>query len=381
MKRLLPFLLPALVIIMSQCAKKNQTDPGMPIEKTQLRESVLKNPAILPGEQKDSVRSMSPIPQKFFDAVTELVKPLQEKLDAVYKDMNPSLYEAYQKDAGALARLTSDAEKEKALYNMKSNYYAFLKEGWAKAGVDNAAWKEKITGLLPEELRKLIRFDADFLNFYFDMVRAPGATTWSLRMRDRDRIDYNDNDDPPPPPVPTCTWVEGKTYYPNILGWHNYVQKFASADAEAYGVGANGVYTHANTYPLWGRGLASMDLITNTTPDNNACTRVKVRKTTNWSASLYAFCFYGHATVSTTEYNTGYSAGYIAAVAPVIFYQERHPSSIITEQYTLYKGDSKIKFGGNSISTVASEGIFSHGSSKSNLSISSWTITDLCCNK
>ena len=379
MKRLLPFLLLALMITMSHCVKKNQTDPDLSIEKSQLRESFSKNPVALMGE-KDSVTSISPIPQKFFDAVTELVKPLQEKLDAVYKEMNPSLYEAYQKDAGELSKLTSDAEKEKMLYNMKNSYYPFLKEGWVKAGINDAAYKEKITGLLPDDLRKLIRFDTDFLNFYFDLVRAPDATTWSLRMRDRDRIDYDDNDDPVPP-APTCTWVEGKVYYPNIFGWHPYVQKFASTDAEAYSVGSNGVYTHANTYPLWGRGLASMDLMTNTTPDNNACTKVRVRKTTKWSASLYAFCFYGHATVSTTEYNTGYTAGYIAAVAPVIFYQERHPSSIITEQYTLYKGDSKIKFGGNSISTVASEGIFSHGSSKSNLSISSWTITDLCCNK
>ncbi|MCD2421131.1 hypothetical protein LQ567_00035 [Niabella pedocola] len=379
MKRLLPFLLLALMITTSHCIKKNQTGPDLPVEKSQLREPVSKISTALAGAE-DSVKSISPIPQKFFDAVTELVKPLQEQLDAVYKDMNPSLYEAYQKDASALSKLSSDAERAKVLYNMKSRYYPFLKEGWVKAGINDAAYKEKITGLLPDDLRKLIRFDPDFLNFYFDLVRAPNATTWSLRMRDRDRIDY-DEDDVPPPPVPTCTWVEGKVYYPNILGWHPYVQKFAATDAEAYGVGANGVFTHANTYPLWGRGLASMDLITNTTPDNNACAKVRVRKTTNWSASLYAFCFYGHATVSTTEYNTGYTAGYIAAVAPVIFYQERHPSSIITEQYTLYKGDAKIKFGGNSISTVASEGIFSHGSSKSNLSISSWTITDLCCNK
>ncbi len=333
-------------------------------------------------DQKDSVKSISPIPSKFFDEVTELLKPVHENLDQIFKKMNPDLYESYQKDIEKLSQINDDAERSSFAHSMKEKYYPFLKEGWAAAQIDEKTYKEKITGLLPDELRKLIRFDADFLNFYFDMLRPPQSNTWLPRMRDINQWDIDDHDDPTPPntpPPPPCSWVEGTVYYPNIVNANRYIEKILCADADAYGVSANGVFARANTWPFWGRGLSNIDLISYNGPADNGCSKVKVRKTIYWEAALYAFTFYGHLTVSTAEYNSKFTAGNITAVAPLLWYHERKGKQTIIETYTIYKNDGRTRFGANLKATVSSEGIFSHGSSKASLSIPSWTLTELCC--
>ncbi|MCH5718829.1 hypothetical protein [Niabella hibiscisoli] len=202
MKHTSIFLLLTLVLILCRCSKQHESGANASIEKSQLASAGLKNSALFTLDQKDSVKSISPIPSKFFDEVTELLKPVQENLDQIFKKMNPGLYESYQKDIEKLSQITADGERSRFAHSMKEKYYPFLKEGWAAAQIDEKSYKEKITGLLPDELRKLIRFDADFLNFYFDMLRPPQSNTWLPRMKDINQWDIDDHDDPTPPNTP-----------------------------------------------------------------------------------------------------------------------------------------------------------------------------------
>lgn len=381
MKRSHPFLLLALIIVLCQCSKQNQPDSYPPVTGEQTLESRLGKPAISKAAEEDSLLSLSPIPQKFFDEVAALTRSLQETLSHTFNRLNPGLYEAYQKDLETASHLSTDEEREKYVSMMKKTYYAFLKEGWAKAGIDEDGYRKKITNLLPRDLRGLIRFDTDFLNFYFDIIRPPGSATWVPRMKDIDRWDFDDRDVPAPtqPPAPPCQLTEGKVYYPNFTTQGITIEKFLSADAAAYGQYSYGLYARANTWPVLGRGLGAADLVSSLVLPDNGCKQVRVRKTTHWQASLYAFTFYGHLTVSTAEFNTGFTAGNVTAVAPLLWFHERNASRTISENYTISKNDYRSKYGAHLAATVSSEGIFSHGSSKTSLTVPSWTLTELCC--
>lgn len=381
MKHTHVFLLLSLMIILCRCTKENQAEPQLAPDKTQAATKESKLSKVSDIAENDSATAASPIPQKFFDEVAELTKPLQEKLNATFKELNAALYESYQKDLQSISMLNSDAEREKHIAFMKDKYYSFLQEGWLKAAIDDVAYQKKITSLLPRDLRELIRFDAEFLNFYFDILRPPGSTTWVPRMKDIDRWEFDDDDAPAPPkpPVPACQLAEGKTYYPNLLTDSRYVEKFLSADADGYNLYSNGIAARANTWPVLGRGLGRITLISNMLPENNTCTKLKVRKTINWKADLYAFTFYGHLTVSTSEYNTGFTSGNVTAVAPLIWFHERNANRTIVEEYIIAKNDYRTQFGANVIATVTSEGVFSNGSSKTSLTIPSWSLTELCC--
>ncbi|HTG56185.1 MAG TPA: hypothetical protein VL943_07960 [Niabella sp.] len=381
MKHAHPFLLLALLVLLCKCTKHSQPEPDIAIDKNQAAARESKLSKISNVAENDSATLASPIPQKFFDEVAELTRPLQEQLKASFEELNADLYDSYQKDLQIASEINFDADREKFIINMKDKYYAFLLEGWTKAGIDNEAYKKKITSLLPRDLRELIRFDGDFLNFYFDILRPPGSTTWIPRMKDIDRWEFDDDDAPAPPkpPVPACQLAEGKTYYPNLLTDSRYVEKFLSADADGYNLYSNGIAARANTWPVLGRGLGRITLVSNMLPESNACTKLKVRKTINWKADLYAFTFYGHLTVSTAEYNTGFTSGNVTAVAPLIWFHERNASRTIEEEYTIAKNDYRIQFGANVIATVTSEGVFSNGSTKTSLTIPSWSLTELCC--
>lgn len=381
MKHAHPFLLFALIILLCRCTKQDKpvfhpgTDNNLAVES---KSRTAKVAAII---ENDSLNTTSPIPQKFFDEVAELAKPLQEKLEVTFKELNAELYESYQKDLQTASLISTDAEREKFVTLMKDKYYSFLKEGWAKTAIDEGAYQKKITSLLPGELRELIRFDGDFLNFYFDILRPPGSTTWVPRMKDIDRWEFDDEDAPAPPkpPVPACQLVEGKVYYPNLIAESRYVDKFLSADADGYSLYSNGIAARANTWPVLGRGLGRITLVSKMLPANNGCNKMKVRKTIEWQASLYAFTFYGHLTVSTAEYNTGFTSGNVTAVAPLLWFHERSANRTIVEDYIINKSDYRTQFGANVKATVTSEGVFSHGASQTSLTIPSWSLTDLCC--
>lgn len=381
MKRSHPFLLLALLVLLCKCTKQGQPERAAANDKNQAaaRESKLLKASDI--AENDSALVATPIPQKFFDEVAELTRPLQEQLDASFKDLNPALYESYQKDLQIASEIKHDADRGPFIASMKNKYYDFLLEGWAKAGIDNEAYKKKITNLLPRDLRALIRFDADFLNFHFDILRPPGSTTWVPRMKDIDRWEFDDDDLPAPskPPVPACRLTEGKTYYPNLVTDSRYVEKFLSAHADGYSLYSNGIAARANTWPVLGRGLGRITLVSKMIPGSNACNKWKVRKTINWKADLYAFTFYGHLTVSTADYHTGFTSGSVTAVAPLIWFHERKMNRTIAEEYIIAQNDYRTQFGANVIATVASEGVFSNGSAQTSLTIPSWSLTELCC--
>ncbi|WP_114791200.1 hypothetical protein U0035_22495 [Niabella yanshanensis] len=381
MKHVHPVLLFALMIFLCHCTKQDKPVSNPFKDNNLAADSRSRTSKIAATAENDSIPTSSPIPQKFFDEVAELTKPLQEKLNATFRELNAGLYESYQKDLQTASLINTDIEKEKYIALLKDKYYSFLQEGWTKAGIDNVAYQKKITSLLPFNLRELIRFDGDFLNFYFDILRPPGSTTWIPRMKDIDRWEFDDDDAPAPPkpPVPACQLVEGKIYYPNLIAESRYVEKFLSADADGYTVYSNGIAARANTWPVLGRGLGRITLVSNLLPANNGCNKMKVRKTIKWQASLYAFTFYGHLTVSTAEYNTGFTSGNITAVAPLLWFHERNASRTIVEDYIINKGDYRTQFGANVKATVTSEGVFSHGASQTSLTIPSWSLTDLCC--
>ncbi|GEM_PF-2571731 len=380
MKHLRSLLLLPLISLLCECTKQQQTEPYLRINDEQAIQSKSDRLKNIELSKNETDTLLPTVPQQFFDNVAELVKPLQDKLGKTLVELNSGLYESYQKDMAALSKVSSDDEKAKLVSMMKENYYTFILEGWKKAGIDEEAYKKKIASLLPREMRELIRFDNHFLNFYFDILRPPGSATWVPRMKDIDRWEFDDDDTPAaPPPASTCQWVEGKVYYPNLTNASKYLEKFLSADAEAYGLYSNGIFARANTWPVLGRGLGRITLVSNVYPQNNGCNKLKVRKTIKWEATLYAFTFYGHLTVSTAEYNTGFTSGNVTAVAPVIWFHERSASRTFSEEYTMNKGDYREQFGANVKATVTSEGVFSHGSSKTSLTIPSWTLTELCC--
>ncbi|WP_300599026.1 hypothetical protein [Niabella sp.] len=380
MKHVFPYLSLMLILVLSHCTKQSQTGSNLQIEKVQLERTALISKATLFTEQKDSNASVSPIPQKFFDDVAELVAPVQEKLNSILEKIDPELNKSYQEDAKKLGTIKSDAERDKFLDMMKDKYHDFIQKGWTETGVDEKAYKEKITGLLPEALRGFIKFDAEFLMFYFDIIRPNGSMTWMLPPNtDRYPADPDDTKTPPTP-TPPCTWGAGNTYYPGIQSTSAYIEKAMASDAYAYGIGANGIYALALSYPFpWGRSLASISLTGSVNFANAACANVKVQKTVNWDATVYGFTFYGHASVGTAEYNTGYNAGNVIAVAPVIWYFRVQRKKVITEDYTIPKNDWKVSFGANIKATAFSEGVFSNAGGRTWLSIPKWTITEMCC--
>ncbi|MGJ7033759.1 hypothetical protein [Niabella hirudinis] len=381
MKHVSSCLLLMLILVLSNCTKQSQTDSRLSIEKTQLERTAFPSKTALFTEQKDSNASDSPIPQKFFDQVAELVAPVQEKLNSILEKIDPDLNKAYQEDAQKLGTIKSDAERDKFFDVMKDKYHDFILKGWTETGVDEKAYQEKIRGLLPEDLRGLIKFDAEFLMFYFDIIRPHGSMTWMLPPNsDHYPPDPDDNSTPTPPPTSPCTWGAGNTYYPGIQSTNAYVDKLMASDGYTRPLGANGIYALALSYPFpWGRSLASISLKGSVNFANAACTNVKVQKTVNWDATVYGFTFYGHASVGTAEYNTGYNAENVTAVAPVIWFLRVERKRVITENYTVPKTDWKVNFGANIKATAFSEGVFSNAGGRTWLSITGWTITEMCC--
>ncbi|SDC40332.1 hypothetical protein [Niabella drilacis] len=382
MKHVSSCLFLVLVLVLSNCTKQSQTDSNLPIEKAQLGRTALISKATLFTEQKDTNASVSPIPQKFFDEVGELVAPVQEKLNSILEKIDPELNKAYQEDAKKLGTIEPGAEKDRLLEIMNEKYHDFMLKGWAETGIDEKAYKEKITGLLPEELRGLIRFEAEFLIFYFDIARPYGSMTWMLPP---DHDNYPDPDEtkpptPPTPPTPPCTWGAGNIYYPSINSANAYTYKLMASYAAAYGIGSNGIFSSAFSYPLpWGQSRSGVSLTGNVNFANAACTQVKVHKEIIWNAAAYAFTFYGHASVGTAEYNTGYNAENITVVVPVIGYFRLERKKNITEDYTITKTDSRVNFGASIKTTAFSEGVFSNAGGRNQLYIPKWTITEMCC--
>ncbi len=115
--------------------------------------------------------------------LTELMLPVKQTLEKLLNEDATGNYKAYKDDIQRLDAITNSQDKVKHLEKMQKKYYAFIKNTWAQAKIDEAGYQQKIKNLFPADQKETIRFN-EFLNFTMSSPQKPTPPA------------------PPPPPPP-----------------------------------------------------------------------------------------------------------------------------------------------------------------------------------
>ncbi|MCD2422077.1 hypothetical protein LQ567_04840 [Niabella pedocola] len=249
----------------------------------------------------------SPFPADLEERIGEIVKPAQERLQAVFSKDETGMYKAYLRDIERFKELKSPEESGKALEHIKATYYTFIKAAWKKAAINEKEYQLKIINALPENLKKNIVFDPEFLGFKI----SGGA-----RKPDQDPP-------PPPPPAPEpLKCVDGKATIFEVP----YTERIVGASATTMLEQGRALFVTSLSFPpggiAWARNLAGTDVtIPGTFADDKRLIRIK--KQFEWRTAATAI---SGGWVSVAE--TGYQSHWwnwdfsIKVVAPVIWFSE-----------------------------------------------------------
>lgn len=299
MKRIIPFLLLVLPLL-HNCTKPYDVRTA-PL-KTTLQDSRTYK---LKTAEKDSTNAFPdkayPFPKDFEDRVAEIVKPAQETLRAILNEDETGTYKAYLTDIQKIKDLKSIEEWTKALSFIKEKYYAFIKNAWEKAAIDEKEYQLKILNALPDSLRDDIEFEPEFLGFTMKgHARKP--------------------DPEPAPPAPSLTCTDARATIFEIPKTDQGLAATATAMLDQ----GRFLFTTAASFPPGGGSFARNDAATDVTipgtfpSDDNL---VRIKKEFDWLGGAMAISG-GWLSVSETAYASRWWEWdhFVKVVAPVIWY-------------------------------------------------------------
>ncbi|MCF3107578.1 hypothetical protein LL912_02185 [Niabella sp. CC-SYL272] len=299
MKRIAHFLLLAFPLLYS-CSKPYNVKTE-PLRTTQQSERIY----TLTDNEKDNTGAFPdkayPFPKDFEERVAEIVKPAQEALRAVLNEDETGTYKAYLVDIQKISERRSIEEWSKALSLIKEKYYAFIKEAWEKAAIDEKEYQVKILNALPDSLREDIEFEPEFLGFTMKgHTRKPEPE--------------------PAPPAPSLKCVDARATIFDIPK----TDKGLAATAAAMLDQGRFLFTTAASFPpgggSFGRNDAGTDVtIPGTFPQDDNLVRIK--KEFDWLGGAMAISG-GWLSVSETAYASRWWEWdhFVKVVAPVIWY-------------------------------------------------------------
>ncbi|MBL0153878.1 MAG: hypothetical protein IPP93_10440 [Chitinophagaceae bacterium] len=96
--------------------------------------------------------------------IIEIVKPVKEKIETLYKEDNTGTYTAYATDMQKLGEIKDVKERMAYAKNIQKKYYSFVKKTWDQAKIDEGYYQQKLKNLFPGNVKETIRF-GEFLNF------------------------------------------------------------------------------------------------------------------------------------------------------------------------------------------------------------------------
>ncbi len=257
------------------------------------------------------------VTQEMINQVAEIVKPLKEQADNLYKSDATGTFKSFQRDVAALNKMKNHAEKSKATAQILNKYASFFKEIWAAMKVDEKAYQAKIRSVFPVEIGERIIFQP-YLNFSYS-----SSTTNSTEQ--------------PPAPAPepenkcidVCTIAAGEITGNSGLiagGGGSYGNCFLTAHSWGVVAGGNNLYA----------SLENSISIPGTLPADSRKLRVKKSFELKQEAVAFAILGFGFSETRVTTYSR---SEYLMAMAPVIFASSKLSQKTCTEEYLVEKPD------------------------------------------
>jgi len=300
--------------------------------------------------------------------IIEIVKPVKDQIEKLYKEDASGNYAAYVADIEKLSKITDNKEKISMAQKIQKKYYSFVKKIWDQAKIDEASYKQKFINLFPSNVKETIRF-GDFLNFTMGSSNQKPTPPPA-----------------PPAPAPTNICVNANTLFRGTFGVDGGAiggtrvivapanppsppEIVAGADAAILGIYRCQGWLH-NTVSMPGTFPLDTKLL-------------RATKKIDWNGDGCAFTILGCAWSTfayTTDPNTtdfSVSGEIYSIVAPVTFLQILTKRTSKTEETLIPKTDLRtVQFGITCYASASSSIFLSFGTANSSCALWKWDICE-----
>jgi len=245
--------------------------------------------------------------------VIEVVTPVRETIEQLFKKDETGTYLEYSKDMNKINTIKDADEKRKFINTVYEKYHDFIKGIWEKADIDEKAYQMKIKDIFPADIQETIEF-SEFLNF---------STT--------KKIGHIKNLDPLPDPAGIC--IDALQFYFGLraVDKGGDANSFIIVSPTFMDVSAGAAVAGFSQV----EGIIASDInIPGTFPDDSRLLRVK--KSYHWMAYATAFSAIGCA-FATMSTSTVMNEEYIRMWAPVTWISTKDVDELKTEDYEINK--------------------------------------------
>jgi hypothetical protein len=253
------------------------------------------------------------VSSEMINMVSEIVKPIRDKMDKLLKEDVSGTYKAYEADVNLLKKLKTNAEKSKATKELKEKYGAFMKRNWNKLKVDENMYQAEIRKVFPPSLRERIVFQ-EYLNF---SILVPFIITSTSPPTTENKC------------VDVCSIAAGEVTGTGGLiasGGGSYGNCFIKASSWALIAGKNVLTAE----------LKNNITIPGTFPADQKKLRVKVSFDTKQEAT--AIALFG-TSIATSVIKTFNGIQELYAVAPITWITSLSASKSYSEEYVIEKSE------------------------------------------